>query len=69
MSIERSYGEVEFYCDNPICHEVFETETKDWAKALELFKASDWALRWENSEALHVCPDCIAAETPGNPAL
>jgi hypothetical protein len=64
MTIQRSYGEVEFHCDGTGCHEVFETETRDWETALELYRASDWTTRRVGEDFLHICPDCLQAEAP-----
>lgn len=64
MTIHRNYGEVEFHCDVPHCHEVFETETRDWSQALFEFQKSKWNLRYINNEPFHTCPDCLENERP-----
>ena len=64
MTIHRSYGEVEFHCDGQGCHAILETETRDWAEALETFKASDWTIRKHKGESAHICADCQQAESP-----
>lgn len=64
MTIQRSYGEVEFHCDGAHCHEVLETETRDFQSALEAFKVSDWTTRKVGSDFPHICPICLEAERP-----
>lgn len=62
MAIIRNYGEVNFHCDSDHCHEVFESETKDFAIALERYNASDWITRREADRYAHVCPTCQESE-------
>ena len=64
MTIQRSYGEVEFHCDARGCHEVLETEAKNFEQALEAFRQSDWQTRRDGQTFFHICPDCIEAERP-----
>ena len=60
MTVHRSYNEIEFHCDG--CHEVFESQTKDFEEAVELLQEADWATRKTGKDFLHICPDCIKAE-------
>lgn len=69
MTILRNFGEVVFHCDGQGCHEVFETENRNWQVALELFQASDWIVRFIAGQAAHICPDCQLAESPPDAKL
>lgn len=64
MTIHRNYGEVEFHCDVSSCHEVLETETRDWSQALFEFQKAGWSLRYISDEPFHTCPDCLENERP-----
>lgn len=55
MSITRSYGNIEFSCDE--CGDDFETGVADFGLALELAKTEGWRARKHSDEWLHFCSD------------
>lgn len=62
--LDRIHGLIVFECDGPSCHEVLETETRDFAEAKELLDEEGWKTRCQNDNIwLHVCPTCTGIET------
>ena len=53
---EKGSRNVVFNCDG--CSEVFETEAKDFADALDKLKAEKWGMEKDGEEWMHYCPSC-----------
>lgn len=60
MAIHRNYGEIEFHCDTPGCHEFYETQTKQFDSAIRILAAAPWCKR----NGVITCPDCLQTEKP-----
>lgn len=58
--IDRDHGYISFICDGDRCFECFETDERDWDKALAAFKAEwpKWHMTKEGDEWHHYCQDC-----------
>jgi hypothetical protein len=53
MSITRTYGDIEFECDN--CGDSIETHTDDFTDALNFAKGEGWSARPVDGVWKHFC--------------
>lgn len=58
MSITRTYGNIEFVCDN--CSDGLDADTDDWGSAKTQLDAEGWLARKDGDDWLHFCSrDCL----------
>lgn len=54
--IDRQGGKILVECDS--CDEVLDTDTGEFAEALQRMRREDWSARKIAGEWLHGCPNC-----------
>ena len=62
MTLERDGFRGPYVLECTDCHDILETDCKDFEEARDHYRERGWVARQWEGEWIHLCPDCIKSE-------